>query len=119
MSAASWNMRVLVLCLLSVLVADMSCAATLAGQQVQAGGKIEIRFPVSKYFQDIAAQAGNPRPETGRAVLAFPFSFDPARSWPILIVTSTSDFNLTSAMDVDWYRAPATAIGWVVLGSDA
>jgi hypothetical protein len=37
----------------------------------------------------------------------------------MLIVTSTSDFNRTSAMDVDWYRSPATAEGWVVLGPDA
>jgi hypothetical protein len=96
-----------------------SQAATLSGQQVQPGGKIEIRFPVSKYFQDVASQAGNPRPEIGRAVLAFPSGFDPSRTWPILIVTSTSDFNRTSAMDVDWYRSPATAEGWIVLGSDA
>jgi hypothetical protein len=101
------------------MIASLSSAATLAGQQVQPGGKIEIRFPVSKYFQDIAAQAGNPRPETGRAVLTFPAGFDPARTWPILIVTSTSDFNRTSAMDAEWYRAPATAEGWVVLGPDA
>jgi hypothetical protein len=101
------------------LIASLSSAATLAGQQIQPGGKIEIRFPVSKYFQDIAAQAGNPRPETGRAVLTFPAGFDPARPWPILIVTSTSDFNRTSAMDAEWYRAPATAEGWVVLGPDA
>ena len=105
--------------LLALVVAHRSYAATLAGQQVQPGGKIEIRFPVSRYFQDVAAQAGNPRPETGRAVLAFPSGFDPSRAWPILIVTSTSDFNRTSAMDVDWYRAPGTAEGWIVLGSDA
>jgi hypothetical protein len=94
-------------------------AASLAGQQIQPGGKIEIHFPVSKYFQDIASQAGNPRPETGRAVLTFPAGFDPSRPWPILIVTSTSDFDRTSAMDVDWYRRPATAEGWIVLGPDA
>jgi len=104
---------------LGLSFAPLSRAATVAGQQVLPGAKIEIRFPVSKYFQDIAAQAGNPRPDTGRAVLAFPAGFDPSRPWPILIVTSTSDFNRTSAMDVDWYRAPATAEGWVVLGSDA
>jgi len=52
-------------------------------------------------------------------VIAFPAGFDPSRPWPILIVTSTSDFNRTSAMDVDWYRRPATAEGWIVLGSDA
>jgi hypothetical protein len=94
-------------------------AASLAGQQIRPGGKIEIRFPVSKYFQDIASQAGNPRPENGRAVLTFPAGFDPSRPWPILIVTSTSDFDRTSAMDVDWYQRPATAEGWIVLGSDA
>jgi hypothetical protein len=113
------NMRAVFLGLLSLLLAHNSRAATLLGQQVQPGGKIEIRFPVSKYFQDIASQAGNPRPETGRAVVTFPAGFDPAHSWPILIVTSTSDFNRTSAMDADWYRKPATAEGWIVLGSDA
>jgi pimeloyl-ACP methyl ester carboxylesterase len=105
----------------SIFLAAISSGrgATLAGQQVKGGGKIEIRFPVSKYFQDIAAEAGNPRVETGRAVLTFPPSFDPSRTWPILIVTSTSDFNRTSVMDAEWYRAPATAEGWIVLGSDA
>jgi hypothetical protein len=102
--------------LCSVNAAD---AASLVGQQIQPGGKIEIHFPVSKYFQDIASQAGNPRPENGRAVLTFPAGFDPSRPWPILIVTSTSDFDRTSAMDVDWYRRPATAEGWIVLGPDA
>jgi hypothetical protein len=112
-------MRLLIVGLLWLLLSDTSYAATLAGQQVQPGGKIEIRFPVSKYFQDIAAEAGNPRPNTGRAVLTFPNGFDPSRPWPILIVTSTSDFNRTSVMDADWYRPPATAEGWIVLGSDA
>jgi len=113
------RVRLLLTALISLFVDKAAWAATLAGQQVQPGGKIEIRFPVSKYFQGVAAQAGNPRPETGRAVLAFPAGFDPSHSWPILIVTSTSDFNRTSAMDADWYRAPATAEGWIVLGSDA
>lgn len=111
--------RLLLVGLIWLSFVEVSDAASLAGQPVQPGGKIEIRFPVSKYFQDIAAQGGNPRPETGRAVLTFPPGFDPARTWPLLIVTSTSDFNRTSAMDADWYRPPATAEGWVVLGSDA
>jgi hypothetical protein len=112
-------MRALIVGFLSLVAVASSSAATLAGQLVTPGGKIELRFPVSKYFQDIAAQGGNPRPDMGRAVLAFPAGFDPSRTWPILIVTSTSDFNRTSAMDADWYRRPATAEGWIVLGSDA
>ena len=94
-------------------------AVTLAGQQVQGGKTVEIRFPVSKYFQNIAAQGGNPRVETGRAVLTFPPGFDPARRWPILIVTSTTDFQRTSPMDAQWYRPPADAEGWMILASDA
>ena len=94
-------------------------AATLAGQQVQGGKKVEIRFPVSKYFQDVAAQGGNPRVETGRAVLTFPPGFDPVRRWPILIVTSTTDYHRTSPMDAEWYRPPADAEGWMILASDA
>ena len=102
-----------------LLFVGLSHAATLAGKPVQPGGMVEIQFPIAKTFQDLAAEGGNPRPDTGRAVLMFPPGFDPARRWPILVVTSTSDFNRTSVMDADWYRKPATAEGWVVLGSDA
>jgi hypothetical protein len=93
--------------------------ATLAGQEVRGGGSVDIRFPVAQYFQDYAAQGGNPRVETGRAVVMFPPGFDPVRPWPILIVTSTTDANRTSPMDAEWYRRPATTEGWVVLASDA
>jgi hypothetical protein len=104
-------------CCRLLVVATQS--ATLAGQPVRGGATVEIRFPVAKPFQDVAAQGGNLRPETGRAVLTFPVGFDPARNWPILIVTSTSDFNRTSPMDAQWYRRPALAEGWVLLASDA
>jgi len=113
------DMRSSILGLIYLALSGSVHAATLAGQQIQPGGKIEIHFPVSKYFQDIAGQAGNPRPETGRAVVTFPAGFDPSRTWPILIVTSTSDFHRTSAMDAEWYSRPATAEGWIVLGPDA
>jgi hypothetical protein len=113
------SIRLPIFAFASLFLVNVSDGATLAGQPVQGGGKIEIKFPVPSYFQNVAAEAGNPRPDTGRAVLTFPNGFDPARTWPILIVTSTSDFNRTSAMDADWYRPPATAEGWVVLGSDA
>jgi hypothetical protein len=92
---------------------------TIAGQQAQGGKTVEICFPVSKYFQNVAAEGGNPRVETGRAVLTFPPGFDPARRWPILIVTSTTDYHRTSPMDAEWYRPSADAEGWMILASDA
>jgi hypothetical protein len=96
-----------------------SDAATLRGQQVQGGKMIEIQFPIDKYYQDIAMRDGNPRPEVGTAVLSFPPGFDPARRWPILVVTSTSDYHRVSTMDVQWYRPAADAEGWVLIGTDA
>ena len=94
-------------------------SATLLGQSVQGGGTADVRFPVGKYFQDYAAQGGNPRPTTGRALLFFPKGFDPARAWPILIVTSTTDMGRTSPMDAPWYQKPANDEGWIVLAPDA
>ena len=88
-------------------------AATLAGHQVQGGATLDLQFPINKFFQDYAAQGGNPRPTTGRALLMFPKGFDPARSWPILIVTSTTDLGRTSPMDAPWYRDAAMAEGWL------
>jgi len=107
------------ICLFTWLPIIAAQGATLAGQPVRGGATVEIRFPVAKSFQDVATQGGNPRPEFGRAVLTFPVGFDPARTWPILIVTSTSDFNRTSPMDAEWYRGAALSEGWVLLASDA
>jgi hypothetical protein len=94
-------------------------AATLAGQEVRGGATVDLQFSINNYFQESAAQGGNPRPTTGRALLMFPKGFDPARPWPILIVTSTSDRDRTSPMDAPWYRDAAMAEGWVVLATDA
>jgi hypothetical protein len=101
------------------VAAAISDASTIAGKEAKPGPMIEIQFPVSKYFQDMAAQGGNPRPQMGRAVLSFPPGFDPARRWPILIVTSTTDYHRTSPMDAEWYHPPADAEGWMILASDA
>jgi hypothetical protein len=101
------------------LVPVASDAATLAGKEVRGGGTLDLQFPISNYFQEHAAQGGNPRPTTGRALLMFPKGFDPARSWPILVVTSTSDNGRTSPMDAPWYQDAAMKEGWIVLATDA
>ncbi len=109
---------VLLICT-SFFLTPNAFGATIAGKEAKPGPMIEIQFPVSQYFQNIAAEGGNPRPAVGRAVLSFPPGFDPTRRWPILIVTSTTDFHITSPMDAPAYKGPADAEGWVVLASDA
>ncbi|PYI78576.1 MAG: hypothetical protein DMF04_02840 [Verrucomicrobia bacterium] len=91
----------------------------LADQRARGGDKVDLRFPISKYYQEYAAQGGNPLPTTGRLLMMFPPGFDPARSWPMLIISSTTDLHHTSAGDAPWYRAAAMAEGWVVLATDA
>jgi hypothetical protein len=94
-------------------------ATTLAGHQVQGGTTLDLQFPIDASFQDAAAQGGNSKPTTGRALLMFPKNFDPTRSWPILIVTSTADFERTSIMDAPSYHDAAMKEGWIVLATDA
>jgi len=93
--------------------------ATLEGKEARPGGALDLQFPINNYFQEYAAQGGNPRPTTGRVLLFFPSGFDPARLWPILIVTSTTDFGCTSIKDAPWYRDAAMKEGWIVLATDA
>lgn len=94
-------------------------AASLLGREIVPSKTADIQFPVDEYFQNYAAEGGNPKPTTGRMVFATPKNFDPSRAWPILIVTSTTDANRTSPMDAKWYEQPATREGWIVLATDA
>ena len=91
----------------------------MRGKNVSPGGALDLQFPLSDYFQQYAAQGGNPRPTTGRVLLFFPKNFDPARTFPILIITSTTDLDRTSIMDAPAYRDVATGEGWMVLATDA
>jgi hypothetical protein len=119
------SLRALIRCALCLgalatfLFESVGEAASLAGHQIPSGGTLDFQFPLSDYFQQYAAQGGNPRPTTGRALMFFPKNFDPARPWPILIVTSTTDLDRTSPMDAPFYRDAAMTEGWIVLATDA
>src|SRR4051812_8447924 len=76
-----------------------SHAASLLGHEIVPGKTADIQFPVDEYFQNYAAEGGNPKPTTGRMVFTTPKNFDTSRVWPLLIVTSTTDAHRTSPMD--------------------
>jgi hypothetical protein len=114
-----WGVLAMSLITSPMVWTSASEGATLAGQTVQPGGTLEIGFSIDKAFQDVAAQGGNPRPTEGSALISFPKGFNPARQWPILVVTSTADGNRTSPMDAPFYQKAATAEGWIVLATDA
>jgi len=104
----------------SALVHAPSFAATLAGKEVRGGATLDIQFPISGDLQALAAQGGNPRPTTGRALIMFPNGFDAmSKSWPILVITSTTDVGRTNILDAPAYRDVATKEGWIVFATDA
>jgi pimeloyl-ACP methyl ester carboxylesterase len=96
-----------------------SCAATLAGKEARGGATLDIQFPIPSDLQALASQGGNPRPTTGRASVMFPNGFDPAKTWPILVITSTTDVGRTNILDAPAYRDTATKEGWIVFATDA
>ncbi len=92
---------------------------SFAGVPLAPGATVQANVPLSSAEKSYVAEAGNKVPENALAVIAVPAGFDPQKSWPVLVVFSTSDFNRQNRTDlVDFYRAPGLAEGWVVLAGD-
>lgn len=109
----------LIVPLVTISSFESAAGATLLGHELIPGRTADIQFPVDEYFQNYAVQGGNPKPNQGHMVITVPKDFDPSRSWPMLIVTSTTDAGRTSPMDAKWYEQPALKEGWIVLATDA
>jgi hypothetical protein len=74
---------------------------------------------LSAQEKSLASQGGNVVPPNAVAILATPSNFDPRKSWPVLVVCSTSDFKRQNHDDlVDFYRRVGLAEGWVLLAGD-
>jgi hypothetical protein len=83
------------------------------------GSTVRANVPLSPQEKPNAAQGGNPVPPNAVAVLATPANFDPTKSWPVLVICSTSDFKRQNRDDlVDFYRRVGLAEGWVLLAGD-
>jgi hypothetical protein len=83
------------------------------------GSTVRANVPLSAQEKSFAAQGGNPVPQGAVAVLATPANFDPAKTWPVLVVFSTSDFKRQNRDDLAaFYRRVGLAEGWVLLAGD-
>jgi hypothetical protein len=109
---------------LILLLPAGSIAATegslkFAGIVFSPGSTVRANIPLSAQEKSLAAQGGNIVPPNAVAVLATPSNFDPRKSWPVLVVCSTSDFKRQNRNDlVDFYRTVGLAEGWVLLAGD-
>ena len=90
-----------------------------AGAPFSPGSTVQANVPLSAQEKSFAGQGGNPVPQSAVAVLATPANFDPKKSWPVLVICSTSDFKRQNRDDlVDFYRRVGLAEGWVLLAGD-
>jgi hypothetical protein len=110
----------LIIAILNVIgTSGVDAALNFAGTSFSPGSSVQANVPLSAQEKSYAAQGGNPVPPYAVAVMATPANFDPARSWPVLVICSTSDFKRQNRDDLrDFYRRVGLAEGWVLLAGD-
>jgi hypothetical protein len=108
---------------LGLLAVSPAAAAEESGAKFQGvpvlpGKTISATVPLSPEEKTYAAIGGNRVPGHAVATLAVPPGFDPQKTWPVLIVFSTSDFQRENRGDIPFYITEALDEGWLVLTGD-
>jgi hypothetical protein len=93
-------------------------AVTFEGVPVQTGKATTAQVPLSGEEKTYAAIGGNRVPEKAVAVLTVPANFDPQKTWPVLVVFSTSDFHWDNRHDIPFYVTEALSENWIILTGD-
>src|SRR5438046_10522078 len=103
-----------------MVAADAAPAGlNFAGASFSPGSTVKANVPLSANAKVYAVQGGNPLPPSAVVMLATPANFDPRKSWPVLIICSTSDFKRQNRDDlVQFYRSVGLTEGWVLLAGD-
>src|SRR5258707_4556032 len=100
-------------------VAAIAGSLTFAGVAFSPGSTVKANVPLSAQEKSLACQGGNAVAPNGVAMFATPSNFDPRKTWPVLVVCSTSDFKRQNRDDlVDFYRRVGLAERWVLLAGD-
>lgn len=92
---------------------------SFAGVPLAPGATVRVSVPLNDTEKSYVAEGGNAVPAYTVATLAVPGGFDPAKTWPVLVVFSSSQNQFPSWFDlICWYRKTALAEGWVLLAGD-
>lgn len=86
---------------------------------MQPGTVVRNEVVLDSQERSYAAERGNVAPTSAIVSIAVPPGFDAAKTWPVLVVLSTSDFNRKNSDDISFYLQSAMAEKWVVLAGDA
>jgi len=108
-----------ILILLAFAGRAFAAASTFAGVAVTPGSTVSVSLPLSALEKGYAAEGGNPIPPYTIATLAVPQGFDPKKTWPVLVVFSSSTHQYQNRDDLRrLYRQTALAEGWLLLAGD-
>src|SRR5437773_2403267 len=100
-------------------IAATAGSLTFAGVAFSPGSTVKSNVPLSAQEKSLATQGVNVVPSNAVAVLATPLNFDPQKTWPVLVVCSTSDSKRQNRDDlVDFYGRVGLREGWVLLAGD-
>src|SRR5690349_2839340 len=113
------SMMELILLLQAASVGAIAAPLAFGGVAFSAGSTVKANVPLSAEEKSLAAQGGNLVPPNAVAVLATPANFDPTKTWPVLVVCSTSDAKRQNRDDLaDFYGRVGIREGWLVLAGD-
>lgn len=111
-----------IFCALACLAFSTSAFAaglSFAGVPFTPPATVRANVPLSDLEKSYVSEGGNVVPSHTVAVLAVPRAFDPKKTWPVLVVFSSSDHEHQNRDDLmRFYRPSALAAGWVLLAGD-
>lgn len=108
----------LILSLVFPVTAAEKSGLKFAGVSVSPGAFVHANVPLSATEKSYASEGGNRAPAHAVATLVVPPGFDPQKSWPVLVVFSTSDYARQNRDDIRAYRIEAATEGWLLLAGD-
>jgi hypothetical protein len=115
----SWATIFCVLASLAFSERAWPAGLSFAGAPLVPGATVRVSVPLSELEKTYLTEGGNAVPPYTLATLAVPSAFDPKKTWPVLVVFSSSQNQLPSWYDlIQWYRKVALAEGWVLLAGD-
>ncbi len=81
------------------------------------GEILTIEVPLSAKRRAEAAKDGNAKLAHAKMAIAVPQGFDPAKSWPVLVISNTETYSNIDSMRQ--FKQAALDEGWVILAADA
>src|SRR3954467_12260206 len=96
-----------------------SAVLNFAGGPLTPGTTVRANVPLSALEKGYVAEGGNAIPPYTVAALAVPPGFDPKKTWPVLVVFSSSDNHRQNRDALKFhYQRVALGEGWVLLAGD-